>query len=116
MDLQDILGLMMAMVALGGTVVEHVGPFILDLDQQYRDKVCGFFESQLSVLYSDKEVCRWLAWNTNQLNKELINFARHLGEKRVERSYDILQMTRVCGEYQDHQRYISTCDMLLRSA
>lgn len=24
-------------------------------------------------------------------------------------------MTRVCGEHQDYQRYISTCDVLLRS-
>ena len=61
MDENTMLGLMMAMTALENGTGGHVAVFVSDLTLDARRKILGLFRYQLKQIFSDLEVCTWLA-------------------------------------------------------
>ena len=52
---------MMAMMALKGATSSHVATFVLELDPVEQKKILGLFQSELTHIFSDRNVCKWLA-------------------------------------------------------
>ena len=61
MTSEKMLGLMMAMIVLKGATSSHVATFVSDLDPGVQKKILGLFQSELMKIFSDPNVCKWLA-------------------------------------------------------
>ena len=96
MDENTILGLMMAMTALNGATAGHVAVFVADLTHDVRQKILGLFKSELTKIFPNPEVCKWLTEHLRLMHAESLHLARFLCSKRGVRAYDILQLSRVC--------------------
>ena len=59
-------------------------------------KILGLFQSELTHIFSDPEVCKWLAEHPGLMHAESLHLARFLCSKKGVRAYDILQLSRVC--------------------
>ena len=70
--------------------------FVADLAPEVRPKILGLFQSELAKIFSNPEVCKWLAEHLKLMHAESLHLARFLCSKKGVRAYDILQLSRVC--------------------
>jgi len=96
MEERVILGLMMAMVALGGKLARHAAVFLEDLTETERSITLGLYQGVLFELYPCKHVCRWLATHYAYVDGDALRLASQLSQSGEENNFMILQISRVC--------------------
>jgi hypothetical protein len=80
MEYDSMVGLMLAMTALGGIVSLHIARFVGDLEPSTRHHVLGLYEGKLSLLFKDARVCKWIASNVDYVTHDIINLAKYIND------------------------------------
>ena len=58
--------------------------------------ILGLFKSELTKIFLNTKVCKWLTEHLRLMHAESLHLARFLCSKQGVRAYDILQLSRVC--------------------
>ena len=58
-----IVGLLVAMIAIGEKTVDHIPVFLADIRSSELSKVLVNLQLPLSTIYSNKHTCRWIVTN-----------------------------------------------------
>ena len=96
MKVEAMLGLIMAMTAIGGAATQHVGTFMKDIEESELASLRSLYQTNLIVLYGNWEVCKWIARNASYLDEESLKLAKYLCEKNIAKPYDLMQISLVC--------------------
>ena len=96
MKVEAMLGLIMAMTALGGATTQHVGIFMKDIEEGELARLRSLYQANLSVLYGNREVCQWMARNASYLDEASLKLAKCLCEQSVAKPYDLMQISLIC--------------------
>ena len=91
-----MLGLLLAMGALGGASFRHAETFLSDLETQKRGSVQSMFESKLMMIYNDKDVCKWLVEHCGVVQDTNLRLASYLCAATYTNKYGLLELSRVC--------------------
>ena len=108
-----MLGILMACTALGEITSSHIPIFLKGMDPVKCQELVALYQSNLTALYDDDEVCRWLAQHLGLLNEPTLRLAKHLCDKHVSNAYDILEIHRVCTLPESLDTFTTVCRMIL---
>ena len=75
----------------------------------------GLLQGELSKLYDDKDVCKWLAKFPALITPEILNLARYICINKIEKAYGALQLTRLVGAPTNIPSFITTVKYFLAS-
>ena len=106
---------MLAMTASGSTSAAHIGTFVGDLEPQDKEQVLTLYQAELSILFSDEDVVRWMALFPDQIAGASIRLASHLCESKTNHAFEILQISRVTQLPEELDIFCSVCEQFLKS-
>ena len=110
---ESMLGLLIAMTALGEPSSFHIPIFMQGLGLEKTQKLVALYESNLTALYENDGVCRWFAQHLSLLSDPTFRLAKHLSITHDPEAYDILEIQRVCTLPQNLDIFITVCQMIL---
>ena len=95
MEESTILGIMLMMVCLADFDITQFGTFVSDLKIEARRAILSRFQSALTYIYANEDICRWIAEFPHLLCRERLKLVSYLSSKDVEGAYQVLQISRV---------------------
>lgn len=109
----QVLGILMALAAIGGTACSRIPMLMQELDAEKRKQVHQQFQSKLELLFPDADICKWFALNLEQMNSETYQLAKHLIRNGVPEPACYLTLLRLVKVSDRLDYYIAICDKLV---
>jgi len=109
----QVLGIMMALAAIGGSACSRIPMLMQQLDAHMHKQVHQQFEIKLGTLFPDPDVCRWFAENIEQMNCETYQIANYLISHGIPDPACYLQLSRLVKVSDRLDYYITICNKLV---
>ena len=115
LSLKQMLGIIMALTAIGKYTCGHVQTFVADLDSATREQLLSQLTDKLMVLYPNISICTWFSSNLTYMGSPTFGLAQHLLARGTKECTDYFELSKVVTLPVDLDFYLDVCLQLINT-